>query len=129
MNQALVGYLQNGQIRTIVIRNKEGVILARALYRLYWDSTHHKPILYKDRFYGDPKLKKLIDAMCWRRKEVLKLEMVGETGLDPYKGKIASLEGRCPIDYSEPYRDVVTGPYEVIGSYTSIEPAVKLHVH
>ena len=101
----------NGYNRAVIVKDKNGTIVARRLLRLYWDGE--KPVLYQERFYTrshDPKLKVLVDAMCLRRAKALQVSLVSsQDNGNPYPKALEICGGRADIEYVDAMEDLNLG--------------------
>lgn len=51
LNVCLLGYLLNGYNRLIAIKNPNGEIVARSIFRVLWNETQKKPVLFLEGVY------------------------------------------------------------------------------
>ncbi len=94
LNKGLLGYLVDGKIRLLAIKEDKGKIITRCLLRLLWDGE--RPVLYRERFYPDDRNSKHISALNELAKELAKSMNLPLTSADngPAYGKpLHSLAG------------------------------------
>lgn len=123
LNKGLLGYLMDGKIRLIAVKDaKSGVIAARTMMKLLLNQKG-EPVILLERIYGN---KTHVNALVALAKEtaarlggipvVFKPEgAVGEpVAGDPYPGDIVALGGPAPFEYSDAARNCcANGKYTV----------------
>lgn len=101
-NVGLLGILLNGKTRLLAIKNPDGSILARMLWRVLWDPKTKQPVLHMDRVYHASHIQKA-DAQKWlkayaqKRAMDLGLALAGN-GVS-YPNTLYSLDGHSPYEY------------------------------
>lgn len=128
LNKCLVGYLLNGEIRAITVKDRAGRIVARSVMRLLLDGD--KPVLLQERLYSNTSSSFVEDALKKWAKD--KAEDMGITLVSKevhhgeneksYPGKIQYLGGRAPYFYS----DAINGAHD--GKKMFILPENTFHV-
>lgn len=101
-NKCLLGYLLDGKIRAVVVKNKEGRIVAKRMICLPLDKETNDPVLFQEKMHYNPgykKVERLINQMCIRRAQKLKLPLLAKDGGKRYPNPIISLGGRSPFQY------------------------------
>jgi len=111
-NVGLLGYLMDGKIRAVVVKDKNGKILGRSLIRPLWDRTKQQVVLQQDRYYGDEKYQKLVNEGCEARAAQLNIPLVVERKTVPYH--LESLGGRCPFEYVDSLGAPARGPAYIV---------------
>jgi len=53
LNKCLMGYIMDGKIRLLAIKNESGKIVARSILKLLWDPKTNSPVLFQERVYPD----------------------------------------------------------------------------
>ncbi len=79
LNKCLLGYLLDGKIRMVALKDKSGRIMARCIMRLLFDDRGH-PVIFQERLYQNPGIPPLvlstIHAMFLRRAISLHVPLV-----------------------------------------------------
>ncbi len=119
-NRGLLGYLLNGHIRLIAIKDKEGRIVTRALLRLLWDTDSKKPVLYLDHIYtrnNNPDYPDIIKAFAIERAKELELTLLQSMfNITPYSNRIMCCGGQAE-KYVDALRGVQPKEYVLTESY------------
>lgn len=80
LNKCLLGYILDGKIRIIVVKDENGKIVARRILRLLLDNKTKSPVLYQEWLYANPGVPKeviqALDAMVLRRAKKMDLSLV-----------------------------------------------------
>lgn len=106
-NKCLLAYLADGKNRAIVLKDKNGKIVARSIMRLLWNDTEKKPVLFQEQLYHNPGVPvhalNAMNMMFMRRAAALKVTLVrnrdaGE-GLPFYTDDLISLNSPAPFEY------------------------------
>ena len=132
LNKCLIGYLLNGEVLPIVAKDKNGVLVARCLLRLMWDSKNNMPVLLQERLYSNTKnaiVKEKIDELAIEKAKKMGIPLVSkEIGSgDPYNGKVEFLGGGlAPFIYSDAgdgdsVKDT-SKSFEVTGAHVLFDP-------
>ncbi|MBA3602992.1 MAG: hypothetical protein H0W50_04985 [Parachlamydiaceae bacterium] len=106
LNKCLMGYVFDGKNRLLAIKNKEGKIIARQIFRILWNGK--EPVLFLEGVYPrlvDPKLKLAIEAFAKQRAKALDLQLLTIDPTKPkYESSISSLSTLDPVpyEYSDP---------------------------
>ncbi len=100
-NVCLMASVFDGKIRLLAIKDKEGKIIARNIFRIMWNGS--EPVLFIERTYPlvvDPKLQHALDAFAIRRAQKMSLTLLKQ---DPskigYHSPIFSLGTLEPVRY------------------------------
>lgn len=101
-NKCLVAYLLDGKNRLLVIKDKDGVIQGRSVFRLLWDGK--RPVLFLEKCYPailNESLKEKLLEFAKERAKALNLPLLTmEYGSGPrYREKLQSLGGKAPYEY------------------------------
>jgi hypothetical protein len=112
LNKCLLGYVLDGKIRILAIKNEEGKTLSRAIFKLLLDKEN-RPVLFLERIY--PEESSLIREFAQDRASALRLPLYehGQTGeLLHSKGNAA------PFEYEDAKGNpgVKNGPYTLLGA-------------
>lgn len=105
LNKCLMGYAFDGKNRLLAVKDKEGKIIARQIFRVLWNGK--EPVLFLERVYPnlvDPKLKLALEAFAKQRALALGLSLLTVDPKKPkYEGSIKSLStlGKIPYEYSD----------------------------
>ena len=107
LSQGLLGTLQNGQTRLMIIHGVDGKIMARSILRLLWDGS--KPVLFLENGYTqqkDPHFMFIIDKMAIQCANFMGYSLaVSESNeCPPFENPLISLGGR-----GDEYVDSVQG--------------------
>lgn len=108
-NKCLLGYLLDGKIRLVAIKDAEGRMKARTIIRILWDDVNKQPVLFKEQVYQkagiDPQALTALDNMCVARAKNLGLSLVATGTQDktpsfgPYPNPLKSLSCKAPFEY------------------------------
>lgn len=102
----LLGYIMDGKNKLLVVKDKNGKIVARALISLVWDGK--KPVLYRETFYPTTITKAQENALNDLAKSLSKAMDVPLTGSDdqgqPYGHELQTFGGPAPYEYSDSAR-------------------------
>lgn len=119
----LLGIILDGKTHTIVIKDPQGVIVAKTRLVLLWDEMHKSPVLLLDQVdtqksaEDDHTLEEAVLRFCKQRAEKLNLILITKQEKyqgDPYNGKIKSLGSSSPYEYVNAlYLDYSNGVYNV----------------
>jgi hypothetical protein len=115
MNKCLLGYLVDGKNRMIAVKDEQGKILARSIFRILWDKIEKKPVLFLERCYQAAKapsnLEKVLEKMAIKRGEALGLSVVSKE--KPHHNPIVSLGSKAPFEYVDAATGVTNGEYKI----------------
>ncbi|NGX43631.1 MAG: hypothetical protein K940chlam7_01929, partial [Chlamydiae bacterium] len=130
LNKCLVGYLINGEILPIVVKDAKGKIVARSVMRLLWDEKNQKPVILQERLYDNterPEVTKAINDMAIAKAKKMGVPLVSkEIGSGPrYEGTVEFLGGPAPFVYSDATRGENSGPFKVEGCHLLYAPDRK----
>lgn len=125
LNKSLLGYLLNGEVRAIVIKDSSGKIVARAILRLLW--SEGKPVLFLERSYSnidDEKIKEALAAWAIQKAKAMQLPLLSkEVGSgNSYTKPVEFLGGRAPFTYSDAMRGSQKGPFTIKESHFLYSP-------
>lgn len=111
-NKCLLAYLLDGKNRAVVVKDREGKIVARCILRLLIDQKTEKPVLFQEQIYYNLGYEtiaaQLINKMCKRRAQKLNLPLLAnaDEGLKSYPNPIISLGGPSPFEYVDALQDI-----------------------
>ena len=99
LNKCLLGYVMDGKIRLVAIKDSTGKIVARSIIRLLIDKKTGSPVLFFERIYPQVLDTKFAEALKQKA-----LELSRELGLPIYQtgtdaAEIVSLSSRAPWEY------------------------------
>ena len=104
-SKGLLGYLLNGGVRLLVIKNAEGKIKARTVVRILYDQKQ-KPVLVQEDAYtstGYEPLEKLLQDAALNLAKQMDMPLLRETGDEPYPEDIISYGSLGAYEYSDLY--------------------------
>lgn len=118
-NKCLLGYLADGKNRAIVVKDKNGKIIARRIMRLLWDDhpTANKPVLFQERLYQNPGVPeqaiKAMDLMFALRAKRLEVSLVtnDEDKNGDYPHELTSKGSPAPFEYVDASHVGITRGY------------------
>jgi ankyrin repeat protein len=112
LNQALMGYLLDGKIRILVIKDPDTeMLVARAFIKLLLDDSNH-PQLFFERVYGDIRFESDLVALAKKKAEVLgvKLYKAGSKGVN-----LHSKDNPAKVEYEDATGGMTSGSYILKG--------------
>jgi hypothetical protein len=120
-SKCLINFIMDGKIRIIAVKDVEGNIIGRCVFRIMWDELNNTPVLFREKLYvnnNNKYVKKLIKAECMQRAQKLNLPLV--TGIKPNKEKkpilypaiISSLSMRS-VEYVDALAGGIHHPYDI----------------
>ncbi|MES2344646.1 MAG: hypothetical protein V4494_01720 [Chlamydiota bacterium] len=117
----ILGYISDGKIRALAIKNEKGEQIARFLIRLLWDEANKRPLLLLDKFYslhGDPlPLKKALLKFAKNKAKELNLYLVSNKkyiqSKNLYKGSLESFSTKGPFEYVDTLDNAGHGVYSI----------------
>ncbi|MBM3208504.1 MAG: hypothetical protein FJZ57_07915 [Chlamydiae bacterium] len=106
LNKCLLAYCLDGKNSLIAVKDSQGKILARRIFRLLINTDSNKPVLFLDTLYPSGCKTEYNQAiMSMAKSEALRLGIDllvrGENPSLRYPGKVQSLGGRCPYEYAD----------------------------
>lgn len=138
LNKCLPSYMLNGEIKPIVIKDKEtGKIVARAVMRLMWDDKNNQPVLLLERVYSNIKDKAITKALiAWASEKAIAMGIplvsieVGNEVKSPYRGSdydgnVTFLGGLAPFVYTDAGGGVHSTPFSLSKCFHIILSAIK----
>lgn len=108
LNKALLAYPMEGKNQLIAIKDLEGNIICRSIFRILIDKKTDLPVLFQERFYTnhmDNRLNKLLDQFAEDQAKALKLPLFRGVNVGG-DGTLESLGGRSPFEYVDAVRGV-----------------------
>jgi hypothetical protein len=117
-NKALLNYIIDGKNRMIALKNSKGTIVARMLFRLLWDETEQRPVLFMDRMYVSSSSSTYYPALkqfAKEESEALGIPLYGigssEDGTPDHK--IVSLGSVAPFEYEDAAGGLTQGIFTI----------------
>lgn len=100
LSKSLLGYVVDGKIRMIAIKDGSGRIVARSIIKLLWDNEQKKPVLFLEPSYANNgKLSRILGQMAKEEAERLGVELVTtETGS---RRQFLSYTNRSGFEYED----------------------------
>ncbi len=105
-NKCLLSYILDGKNRAMVVKNKEGKIVARSVIRILWDPQKEEPVLFMERLYGsqnNPELEQMVREGCMKKADSMGLPLVVANHIPFftvwYPGELKALGGPVPYEY------------------------------
>ncbi len=120
-NKCLLAYVMDGKNRMLAVKDSSGKIVARSIFRLLWDDTNQKPLLFQDAIYPWPCRKDLVSALNQhaekRAKELdclLVTRNFDREEMSDYPGTAVSLGSSCPYEYADALRSlIIKGKFKI----------------
>lgn len=111
-NKCLLGYVTDGKIRMIAVKDATGKIVARRILRLLVDSEN-KPVLYQERLYSNlgvpEEAIRALDAMTIQKAKAMEITLVTTKGLEEAER----------VSEEESKEEVATGyPFTIMSKYS-----------
>jgi hypothetical protein len=127
LNKCLVSYLMNGEGRPIVVKNKEGRLVARSWLRLMCDDKN-TPVLLQERIYSnfkDAAIEDAINQWAVEKAKEMSIPLVAkETSQEKlYEGTVKHLGGLAPYLYSDASGGVKNQPFETFDCRVLYDPS------
>lgn len=102
-NKGLLGYLNDGKILLLALKNRTGRIIARAMLKLLWDGE--QPVLFREKFYPNTASSnemKALDQLAIRAAKQMSVPLTSCGGDGELYGKdLQSIGGSAPCEYSD----------------------------
>lgn len=103
LNKGLLGYIMDGKIKALVIKNMDGKIVSRTLLKLLLEGD--KPVVYQDFYYPKRLSNHEQEALDYAAKEIAKklnlpLRKITEFNLTSWK-PLLSLGSAAPYEYND----------------------------
>jgi hypothetical protein len=122
LNKCLLSYLMDGKNRAIVVKNKSGNIVARAILRILWDDVKKEPVLFQERSYPlvlDPLVERALNESFKRRAREIGLPLLsGKRTISRYPNRVRSLGDVAPSEYVDADGiGLVQGPWSLYWTY------------
>lgn len=126
-NKCLMGYVGDGKIRLLAIKDSDGKIIARQIMRVLWDGE--KPVLFIEQMYPkvvNPKYKEAMELFAKERARKLGLPLLlrdDKSTLPLYGKPVFSLGSPARYEYSDSVGSTPEGEACITkGIYTIAEP-------
>ena len=113
LNSCLMGYVIDGKNKAVVIKNKEGKIMARCIIRLLIEKDSDNPVIIREKLYKatgvddsviDTINERCIDYAKWLG---VSLVCVDSKSNEKYLGTLVSKGGQAPAEYVDALRQGV----------------------
>jgi hypothetical protein len=103
LNKCLLAYVMDGENRLLAIKGPDGKIEARAILRLLYDAREKSPVLFMERIYSNAfgRYDQALIGFAKKRAEEFGLPLLRSEGSSLYEGKVESLGGFLPYEYSD----------------------------
>jgi hypothetical protein len=113
ITKCLMGYCLDGKIRLLAIKDKDGKILARSIFKLLLDKDE-KPVLFLERIYPkeDPEIREIFKEYAKEKADLMGIKAY-ETGHDV---RIHSIGNTAPYEYEDGTETIEEGVSD--GVYT-----------
>lgn len=121
LNKCLMSYIADGKNRLLAIKDQNGKIVARQIFRILWDGE--KPVLFLERIYPslvNPKFKAALETFANQRAVQLgNLPLLSQEAGDnrPLYKAIQSLGTPAPYEYSDAGGGTTQGVYTISNAY------------
>lgn len=105
LNKCLMAYVMDGKNRLLAIKDETGKMIARCIFRLLWDQTSEKPVLFLEQLYPEMLPAQLQDALmlfACQRAKALNLTLLSSESTQEsrtYQNSIESLGSIAPHEY------------------------------
>ena len=100
LNKNLLGYVVDGKVRMIAVKERSGKIAARSIIKLLWDAEQRKPVLFMERVYSNnTKLNGAVEQMAKKEAERLGIDLV--TDETAQGRKFQSYVNRSGFEYED----------------------------
>jgi len=122
-SRCLLAYSMDGKNRLLVVIDAAGKMKARAILRLLWDQTRHRPVVFLETLYPftrKPEWTAAILDMAKTRAADLGVDLVATDLPDPalddlqkYQGHIVSKGSVACFEYTDSGRGVTQGTFDI----------------
>jgi len=111
LNKCLMGYVLDGKVRLLAIKNSEGKIEARGILKLLVDEKD-EPVLFLETLYPDNQFESQIRQLAKQKADLMNVPLfvMGQGKILYSKGCIA------PYEYEDAVFGVTDGKYEIRGT-------------
>lgn len=123
-NIGLLGYLMDGKIRLLQIKDENGKLIGRCIIKLLWDSKNKIPVLYKEPSYYvnadalfNPKYGNALNELARAKARTLGIPVVtndSNIGNRSYGNALDALGGPAP-EYCDGTHGIANGKYRIAG--------------
>lgn len=115
LNKCLLGFVLDGKIRLIAVKNKQGQIIARAILKLLF--VEDRAALFVERVYGNHNYSKAIIKFAFEKAQSLKIPIFIAPGYPclthPHLVTLNSIGNRAPYEYEDAGHGVTRGVYAI----------------
>lgn len=135
-NKALAGYLLNGEVRAIAIKQGDKLV-ARAIIRLMWDEKNQRPVLLQEQLYSNVKddaMQQAINDLAKEKAKQMGICLVSNnigareklSSEELYNGTVEFLGGFAPFIYFDSSGAMKQGQEKVSVShcFTLYDPTI-----
>ncbi len=103
-NKCLLGYIIDGKIRIICIKDRTGRIVARQVMRLMWNVHRQSPVLYQEVVYRNPgvsdELLSALQLLARKRAQKLNIPLVSGQAKTPLSAAVSVFPEGLSSSYS-----------------------------
>jgi hypothetical protein len=110
LNRCLMGYVLDGKVRLLAVKDDKGVIISRAILKLLYDRDK-KPVLFFERVYGDMRYQSALEMYARQKAKSMQLSLFS-AGKGP---KLESFGNVAPYEYEDGGVGVSKGVYVISG--------------
>ena len=114
-NKCLLGFVLDGKIRLLAVKNKQGQMIARAVLKLLF--IKDRPALFVERVYGNHNYSKALIKFAFEKAKSLKIPIFiapGYVGFArPLVETLNSIGNRAPYEYEDAGHGVTKGVYSI----------------
>ncbi len=106
LNKHLLGYVLDGKNRLICVKDQQGNLIARRIFRVLWDAEKKTSVLFMEPVYPStalPNVRQNMFNMAKARAASLNLTLTWakEPDGETYNGNLESLSSRAPYEYAD----------------------------
>jgi hypothetical protein len=108
LNKCLMGYILDGKVRLLAVKNRQGNILSRAILKILIDEKN-QPVLFLERVYGDQSFTWDLAAMADKKAQSMGIPLFEAGGNIVLK----SVGNTAPFEYEDAVHTVTNGTYKI----------------
>ncbi len=115
-NKGLLAYVIDGKNRILAIKDEEGKIVARSLFRLLWNETEKRAVLYQDTIYPYPcpiEYVSILEEFAKKRALELEAPLYKSGGHSSDAPTIVSLGSSVPYEYEDGAEGLTNGLFTI----------------
>lgn len=115
-NKCLLGFIVNGHVKPLVIRDHTGKPTARAVLRLLWDPKTKTPVLLLEKTYQNTPADNAIKSAALAKAKAMNLPLLAKLDKgSPYPNPVEFLGGHCKDNYCDAAGGYVGGRFSLSG--------------